>query len=53
MHHLLPALLEHIENGDLNPEVIITHKMPLEKASEAYRMFDQREQDCRKIILTP
>lgn len=53
VHHLLPALLEHIENGDLNPEVIITHRMPLEKASEAYRMFDQREQDCRKIILTP
>ncbi len=49
----LPQLLEHIENGDLSPDLIITHRMKLEDAAEGYRIFDKREEDCRKIILTP
>ena len=53
VHHFLPELLQHIENGDLNPEIIITHRMKLEDAAEGYRIFDKREQDCRKVILTP
>ncbi len=53
VHQFLPQLLEHIENGDLSPEVIITHRMKLSDAAEGYRIFDQREQDCRKVILTP
>lgn len=53
VHQFLPQLLEHIENGDLSPEVIITHRMNLSDAAEGYRIFDQREQDCRKVILTP
>ncbi len=53
VHRYLPELLERIENGDLSPEVIITHRMKLADAAEGYRIFDQREQDCRKIILTP
>ena len=53
VHQYLPQLLQHIENGDLQPDVIITHHMKLEEAAEAYRIFDKREEDCRKIILTP
>lgn len=53
VHQYLPQLLEHIENGDLSPEVIITHRMELEKAAEGYRIFEQREEDCRKVILVP
>lgn len=53
VHQFLPQLLEHIENGDLSPEMIITHRMNLSDAAEGYRIFDQREQDCRKVILTP
>lgn len=49
----LPELLEHIEAGRLTPEAIVTHHMALEQAAEAYRIFDKKEQDCRKIILTP
>ena len=53
VHQYLPQLLEHIENGDLAPEVIITHRMELEKAAKGYRIFEQREEDCRKAILAP
>ena len=49
----MPALLERIGNGDLKPEVIISHHMALEDAARGYTMFDQKEDDCRKVVLTP
>lgn len=50
---LLPTLLEHVERGELKPEVIISHRMSLEQAAEGYRIFDKMEEDCRKVILRP
>jgi threonine dehydrogenase-like Zn-dependent dehydrogenase len=49
----LPELLDHIETGRLAPEVIISHRLSLEQAAEGYKMFDKKEDDCRKVILTP
>ncbi|KUM44559.1 zinc-dependent alcohol dehydrogenase [Pseudomonas sp. EpS/L25] len=49
----LPELLEHIERGDLSPEAIITHRLSLEQAVEGYKIFDKKQEDCRKVILTP
>ena len=50
---LMPELLEHIGEGRLSPEVIISHRMKLADAADAYAMFDQKEDDCRKVVLTP
>src|SRR5207248_9759966 len=44
-------LLDLIEAGRLHPESIISHRMKLDQAEEAYRMFDARE--ATKIVLTP
>ena len=49
----LPELLGHIETGRLQPEAIITHRLSLEQAAEGYKMFDKKEENCRKVILTP
>lgn len=49
----LPELLGHIETGRLSPEAIITHRLSLEQAAEGYKIFDKRQEDCRKVILTP
>jgi threonine dehydrogenase-like Zn-dependent dehydrogenase len=49
----LPELLGHIETGRLSPEVIISHRMSLEQAAEGYKLFDKKQEDCRKVILTP
>jgi threonine dehydrogenase-like Zn-dependent dehydrogenase len=49
----LPKLLEHILKGDLHPEIIISHRLNLEDAAEGYRLFDKKEDDCRKVILRP
>jgi threonine dehydrogenase-like Zn-dependent dehydrogenase len=53
VHPLLPTLLEHIQRGDLNPEIIISHRMPLAEAAEGYRLFESRRDQCRKVILRP
>src|SRR5437588_3450300 len=44
-------LLDLIAAGRLHPETIISHRMKLDQAEEAYRMFDARE--ATKIVLTP
>lgn len=49
----MPKLLEHILLGELQPEVIITHRMPLHEAARGYELFEQKLEDCRKVILTP
>lgn len=44
-------LLDLIAAGRLHPERIISHRMKLDQAEEAYRIFDARE--ATKIVLTP
>jgi threonine dehydrogenase-like Zn-dependent dehydrogenase len=50
---LMPELLQRIEDGALKPEVIISHRLALADAAEGYRLFDKREDGCRKVVLTP
>jgi len=49
----LPELLEFIEDGKLQPDIIISHRMKLADAARGYQIFDKKEEDCRKVVLTP
>jgi threonine dehydrogenase-like Zn-dependent dehydrogenase len=51
VHEYMRPLLDLIAAGRLKPDVIISHRMRLDQAEEAYRMFDARE--ATKIVLTP
>ncbi|WP_249583800.1 zinc-dependent alcohol dehydrogenase [Pseudomonas viridiflava] len=53
VQRFMPELLDYIETGRLQPEAIITHRMSLEEAATAYKIFDKKEEECRKVILTP
>lgn len=46
-------LLQKIEKGEIDPTFLVSHVMPLEKAPEAYDMFDKKESDVMKVILKP
>lgn len=50
---VMPALLEAIGDGRLAPEVIISHRMKLAEAASAYALFNEPQDNCRKIVLTP
>jgi threonine dehydrogenase-like Zn-dependent dehydrogenase len=49
----LRPLLARIENGDIDPSFIITHRLQLEQAPSAYRMFRDKQDECIKVVLTP
>jgi threonine dehydrogenase-like Zn-dependent dehydrogenase len=53
VQRLLPELLDRIEAGDLSPEVIISHRMKLADAARGYEIFNEKQEDCRKVVLTP
>jgi threonine dehydrogenase-like Zn-dependent dehydrogenase len=53
VQRFMPELLELIEQGKLRPEVIISHRMALEQAPDGYKMFDKKDDACRKIVLRP
>jgi hypothetical protein len=42
-----------IENGDIDPRFVITHRMSLEDAPRAYDMFKNKEDNCIKVVLKP
>ncbi|MHB8917272.1 MAG: zinc-dependent alcohol dehydrogenase [Desulfocucumaceae bacterium] len=48
----MEKLLSLIQNRRLDLRPVITHRMPLDQAEEAYRMFDAREDNVIKILLT-
>ena len=53
VQRFMPELLEHIAEGRLQPEAIVTHRMPLAEAARGYEIFEKKEEDCRKVILVP
>ncbi|WP_075256784.1 zinc-dependent alcohol dehydrogenase [Herbaspirillum camelliae] len=52
VQHYMPELLASIEEGRLRPEAIITHRLPLEDAARGYQIFNDKLEECRKVVLT-
>ena len=46
-------LLQRIENGEIDPSFIVTHRMSLSDAPRAYELFRDKRDDCVKVVLTP
>lgn len=53
VHRYLPRLLALIETGRVDPSFIVSHRWPLSRAPEAYRMFNDKTDDCTKVVLDP
>ncbi|MCW3096267.1 MAG: Alcohol dehydrogenase GroES domain protein [Chthonomonadaceae bacterium] len=49
----LPILMESIEKGRIDPSAIITHRVPLADAPDAYAMFKNKTDGCVKVVMTP
>jgi threonine dehydrogenase-like Zn-dependent dehydrogenase len=46
-------LLDRIQRGEIDPAGIISHRMHLDEAPQAYRMFRDKQDDCLKVVLQP
>jgi threonine dehydrogenase-like Zn-dependent dehydrogenase len=51
VHRYTRPLLERIENGEIDPSFVITHRMSLEDAPRGYETFLNKEDDCLKVVL--
>ena len=53
VHRYLKPLMEKIESGDIDPTFLITHRLKLSEAPEAYKMFRDKKDGCIKVVMTP
>lgn len=53
VHRYLKPLLARIENGEIDPRVIISHTLPLDQAPMAYDQFKNNQDEFRKVVLKP
>jgi threonine dehydrogenase-like Zn-dependent dehydrogenase len=53
VHRYLRPLLERVENGDIDPSFVVTHRMSLDEAPTGYETFKNKQDECVKVVLTP
>lgn len=53
MQRYMKPLLKLIEDGKIDPTFVITHRIKLEDAPEAYKTFRDKEDGCIKVVIKP
>jgi threonine dehydrogenase-like Zn-dependent dehydrogenase len=49
----MKPLLERIQKGELDSTFVISHRLPLDQAPEAFDMFMNKQDNCVKVVLKP
>jgi threonine dehydrogenase-like Zn-dependent dehydrogenase len=50
---LLASAFELVLEGAIDPAFVISHRLRLEEAPRGYQMFNDKVDDCTKVVLTP
>ena len=53
MMRYMKPLLERIERAEIDPSFVISHRLPISSAPDAYRMFRDKNDKCTKVVLDP
>jgi threonine dehydrogenase-like Zn-dependent dehydrogenase len=53
VHRYLKPLYEHIRKGEIDPSFVITHRVGLDTAPDAYETFKHKQDECVKVVLKP
>ena len=53
MQRYLKPLLQKIEAGEIDPSFVITHRVALADAPQAYKTFRDKAEGCIKVVLKP
>ena len=51
MQHYMRPLLERIEKGEIDLSFVITHRIQLAQAPEAYKKFRDKKDGCIKVVI--
>ncbi|MDP4088913.1 MAG: zinc-dependent alcohol dehydrogenase [Bacillota bacterium] len=52
-HGYVERILKLIREGSFDATDIITHVMPLDNGKQAYTLFDEKKDNCIKVVLKP
>ena len=52
MRYMAP-LLDRVAKSEIDPSFVITHRVQLDDAPQAYRMFRDKRNDCIKVVMKP
>jgi threonine dehydrogenase-like Zn-dependent dehydrogenase len=53
MQRYMKPLLAKIEANEIDPSFVVTHRVPLKDAPQAYKTFRAKEDGCIKVVLSP
>ncbi len=53
VHKYMKPLLEKVQEGEIDPSFVITHRINLADAPTGYATFKNKEQDCIKVVMKP
>jgi threonine dehydrogenase-like Zn-dependent dehydrogenase len=53
MHTYMKPLLRRIEQGEIDPSIIISHRITLDQAPEMYKVWRDKQQNVTKIVIDP
>ena len=53
MQRYMKPLLHKIEAGEIDPSFVITHRVSLDEAPNAYKTFRDKKDGCIKVVLKP
>ncbi len=53
VHRYLKPLLKKIEDKEIDPSFVITHRIGLQDAPQAYVNFRDKEDGCIKVVINP
>jgi len=48
-----PRLFEHVRNGYIKPNEVVTHRIPLEDIADGYYIFSAKLDECIKPLVIP
>jgi threonine dehydrogenase-like Zn-dependent dehydrogenase len=49
----LRPLLQRVENGEIDPSFVITHRIDLDDTPAGYEIFKNKVDDCEKVVIKP
>jgi len=53
VHKYVPKLLDLVRNRAIDTSSLITHRVALDDAAHAYRIFNDKTDGCVKVVLRP
>lgn len=53
MMRFMSQLLERIQKDEIDPSFVISHRVPIDRAPEMYKIFRDKQDRCTKVVLDP